>query len=217
MNPIKSYTLGTFRKLCSSLIPETPELAAQYGEEQIGGAESVNLEEALYAAFNNLSELNRAPFTWLSDPPPTLPISPVVALLLDVTALEYILRNRPSDALEIEPGTGPFGWLSAADRLSVIDFLAEESLAQNLNACLDTVSPYSGFLDYLVRGITAVPVIAYYGEWSGYDQPGGGLIPEPDSFTGSPQSWDQTGFPGLKAGYSDFLGYEVEEFKENEY
>lgn len=217
MNPLQSYTSSTLRALCSSLIPETPDLAADRGDEHRPGAAEINLEENLRVLFNNLSQFDAGPLNSCFSGKPTLPLSTMIAVLLDMTSVEYLLRRSLEQKLTVRPGQGVFCWLAPEDRRDVLDFLDGESTIYRLNTILTHYSSYGGFLKYLIRGITTVPLITYYGEWDGYDQDGGKRIPDPQSFTGSVQSWDQTGFPGLKDGYDVFRGYEVEEFEENDY
>lgn len=215
MNPIKSYTLSTLRSLCSSLIPKTPELAEKRGPEHRPGAAEIDLEQNVYELFNNLSKFDAGPLNRFFSDRPTLPLATVIALLLDLTALEYIQKGRAT-TVEFSWNGGPYSWLTEGDRRDLLDFFSGESTLSQLNRWLESYTPYSGLLKFLHRGVTSVPLITYYSEWDGYDQPGGKRIPDPESFTGSVQSWEQSGFPGLKDGYAVFRGYEVTEFEENE-
>lgn len=217
MNPIQTYTERTLRALCSSLIPETPGLADERGEQHRPGARSIALEKNLQELFNNLNEVDAGLLNRYFTGNPTLPLSTMVAVLLDLAALEYSLRRPLHGDFSVKSGAGVFSWLSQSDRREVLDFLSEGSIINKFNELLDEYSPYSGFLKYLIRGITSMPMITYYSEWDGYDQDGGKRLPDPESFTGSVQGWEQAGFPGLEEGYSVFRGYEIEEFEENDY
>ncbi|MFB6346690.1 MAG: hypothetical protein ABEK50_13105 [bacterium] len=219
MSFIKRYSLKTLQSLCTSLIPETKELAEEFGSEQRRGAEATEVEHQVYEAFNNISEIDLGPLGEFVSNQPTVstPLSPLIAIILDLTALEYILTGKHEDSLEVSLSSGPFTWLSERDRRATIDYLSERSSLQRLNESLESVSPYTGFLKYLVRGLTTVPLITYYSEWDGYEQEGGKWVPDPETFSGKVQGWEQSGFPGFQDGYPVFMGYEVEAFEENDY
>lgn len=217
MSLIQTYTERTLRALCSSLIPETPDLAEQRGKQHRPGAAEIALEKNINELFNNLNEIDAGPLNRYFTGKPTLPLSSMIAVLLDLAALEYVLRRSLTGELSVHAGTGIFSWLSEPDRRAVIDFLSRDSIIIKGNELLDKYSSYGGFLKFLIRGITSVPMITYYSEWDGYEQDGGKWLPDPESFTGSVQGWEQAGFPGLKEGYPVFRGYEIEEFEENDY
>jgi len=183
-----SYARGTFAALVDAMVPETPELADR-GEEQVPGGLAAGIDEDLTEAFNQLEEADEGLLTLLGYE--SVPLAAIVSVLLDVAALELLVRREAEAGLHSPDAAfsrGPFSRLSRRDRLRAIRLLETDGLLGD-----------SGTVDYLVQSVVTVTQVAYYSDW----------------FT--EQGWDQADYPGPADGYSALLGYEVDEFEEDEY
>jgi len=215
-NVVEAYTERTFEALVTSLVPETPQLARQLGEEHEPGASGLGLNELMARAFDSIQATE---FSWgvaesSDEVPDKQKLSPLAALILDYGAIEYVLSGRGNPVPNPALG-GPFCWISTEQRLDVLDYLSNESTVIRLSEALNDVIPHLGLVEFMLDGLVTMVLINYYGEWTGYEDQEA-LTPAPDSFSGEVQSWQQTKFPGQQPGYSVFRGYECEEFKEND-
>lgn len=184
-----SYARGTFAALVDALVPETPALADR-GEEQVAGALDVDIDEMLTDAFNDLQEADEGLLTLLGYD--SVPLAPIISVLLDVAALELIVRRETEAGLQSPDGRfagGPFSRLGERDRLRAIRKLEEDGLLADIGA-----------VNYLAQSVLTVAQVAYYSDWGG-----------------SEQGWEQAGYPGPADGYAVLMGYEVEEFEEDDY
>ncbi|WP_255151998.1 hypothetical protein [Halorarius halobius] len=195
-----SYTRGTFAAFVDSVVPETPGMADR-GEEHVPGGLAADLDELLVEEVNDLQPAS-GPLAALGYD--TTPLAPVVALLLDVAALELVVRRRaeegfgsPDDAY----AGGPFSRLSARDRLRAVRMLESEGVFPALADRLD--APGLGTIQYLAGALVALTESLYYGELTGDGE-------------GS-QGWTQADYPGPADGYAVMLGYELDEFEEDDY
>lgn len=216
---LDTYSRRTLDALVDALIPETPELAEERGEEHEPGASDVALADQLQAAFNHLQAtgvLRGTGGVSASDPPEPTRTAPIIALLLDLGSLEFLLRDRQVERPRPKL-SGPFQWLQPEDRLRLFDFLSNESFLRNIVEQLADRIPYLGLVDFMLDGLVTMPLLHYYGEWSGYEDDRNRLNPDPESFSGDVQSWEQTDFPGQEDGYPVLRGYEVESFEENDW
>ncbi len=184
-----SYRRGTLAALVDALVPETPELADR-GDQHVPGALATDLDERLAAAFDDFQEVDGPVWQLLGYD--ALPLALVVAVLLDVAALELVVRGRDEDGLgtprEAFAG-GPFSRLAPRDRLRALRLLEDDGVLSGV-----------GVVNYLAQAVVSVALFGYYGDWGD-----------------SRQGWDQAGYPGPADGYAVAMGYEVESFEEDDY
>jgi len=193
-----SYARGTIAALVDAVVPGTP------GAEgvQADGALDIDLDETVETAFNELQEAPEGPVRSLGYE--TMPFAPVLALLLDVGALELILRREREESLRSPKAAyagGPFSRLGPEDRMRAVRLLE----ADGLFPALDERYPDApvGIVAYLLQGALFITAMAAYSDW-GDD-------------TERPQGWRQADYPGPAEGYAVHMGYEVDEFAENDY
>lgn len=193
-----SYARGTIAALVDAVVPETP------GAEgvQADGALDIDLDETVETAFNELQEAPEGPVRSLGYE--TMPFAPVLALLLDFSALELVLRREREEPLrspkEAYAG-GPFSRLGPEDRMRAVRLLEADGLFPALGERYPDV-PF-GIVAYLMQGAMFITAMAAYSDW-GDD-------------TERPQGWRQADYPGPADGYAVHMGYEVEAFVENDY
>ncbi|MEF8808601.1 hypothetical protein [Natronomonas sp.] len=195
-----SYTRGTFAALVDAVVPETPELADR-GEEHVPGGLAVDLEVAVVDRVNNFLETHGAAAA-VSD---AVPLAPIVATLLDIAAIELLVRRRTEDGLDTPGGgfsRGVFSRLSRADRLRALRLLEDEGVVARLADRYDSAA--LGAVQFLASSLPILIEFVYYSELTGED--GDGSL-----------GWEQTGYPGPAEGYVVGMGYEIEEFEENDY
>lgn len=223
MNWLNRYARGNFRALAGAIVPETPELADRLGEEHGLGAASVELEEYLVEAFNSFQEVHLGPLDSLLERLGlvNVPAAPLMALLLDVVALELCVRRRHRHPVESTWTSmrllGLFRDLHPRDRLRVLELLEEDSLLKRMLDGVRRYLPQVGIVEFMATAMGAFPLLTYYSDWSRRkgdpSEEGRG-----EGFDGSfPLGWEQADYPGPADGYADFRGYEVESFEENEY
>lgn len=183
-----SYARGTFAALVDAIVPETPGLADR-GEEHVPGGLAVDLDEFLATAFDDLEEADEGLLALLGYE--TVPLAAIVSVLLDVGALELVVRRRNEESLRSPAESfagGPFSRLSRRDRLRAIRLLEADGVLAD-----------AGTVDHLVQALVTVTEVAYYSDWQ------------------AEQGWEQAGYPGPSDGYAVSLGYEVEAFEEDEF
>lgn len=193
-----SHTRGTFAALVDAVVPETPELADR-GEEHVPGGLDVELEIAVIGRVNNFLETHGAAAA-VTD---AVPLAPAVATLLDIAAVELLIRRRTEDGLNTpdkEFSRGVFSRLSRKDRLRALRLLEDEGVVARLADRYDSAS--LGAVQFLASSLPILIEFVYYSEREdGEDSLG----------------WEQTGYPGPAEGYAVGMGYEIEAFEENEY
>lgn len=218
------HTRETFRALLGAIIPETPELAADLGEEHEAGAVTVGLDEFFVTFLNELVSAGLPGVGHVED----ARLSEGLAAALDSAATELLARgdNEQPPAEEASTAGGPFARLSRRDRLRAITLFEEKEF--------DTTGVPGPFFEadggLVAQLLVGFAPFVYYSEWAGYDD-----------FTASrserefdPQAvvgWQQVGYPGNADGYAALRGYlqldgDVDgvqlrmspgEFRENEY
>lgn len=197
-----SYARGTLAALVDAIIPETPELAAERGDEHGPGGLEAGLDEALVDEVDRLQEVHGGPLAALGYE--TTPLSPVVAALLDIAATELLLRRRADDGVTTpadEFASGPFSRLSRRDRLCAIRLLESKGAIPALADRLD--APGLGTVQYLSGALVSLTQSLYYSETTGDGD--------------ASQGWTQADYPGPSDGYEVLLGYEVDAFEEDDY
>lgn len=182
-----SYTAGTFAALVDAVVPETPALGDR-GDEHVPGGLAVDLETQLVEAFGALTpdedEEGMLAAIGLEPSVPT-----VAAFLMDLAALELLVRRRATAGLQRPDSrfaAGPFSRLSRRDRLRAIRLLETESIVSG-----------SDDITYLASLLVPLTQVAYYSDW-------GEEI----------QGWEQADYPGPASGYAVLMGYEVETFED---
>jgi hypothetical protein len=194
------YTRTNVRALVTAVIPRTPELAETHGEEHVPGGRDVDLTEYVVESFNGYQEHHLGALSTLLRRlgVRNYPYAVVVSLLLDVVALELLVRRDNEHPVEWRSLAGPFARLAPRDRLRALTLL-ETGALDTLAGLADDRLPVLGTVRFLALGVNAFPLLGYYSEWAGRD---------PASNPG----WRQAGYPGPAEGYSEHMGYEVETF-----
>lgn len=196
-----SYTRGTFAALVDALIPETPELADR-GPEHVAGGLDVGLEAAVIERVNNFVETHGL----AAIAGDTVPLAPVVAVLLDAAAAELLVRRRAADGLQSPAeafSSGPFSRLDREDRLRALRLLEDEGVVAALSERYDVAS--LGTVQFLASSLPILVEFAYYSETTADEDDARSL------------GWRQADYPGPADGYEVMLGYELDDFEENEY
>ena len=123
------HTTETFRAVADAVVPETPELADEIGDEHRPGGLEVELEQFLLYSCNSfvpaLGEPGGPVNTGL-----TLRFAEQFAATLDAGAVLLVATGRNEDALDLQrfPLGGPFAKLSRKDRFRAIDLLEQQDL-----------------------------------------------------------------------------------------
>lgn len=196
-----SHTHGTFAALVDAIVPETPELADR-GEEHVPGGLAVGLEDAVVERVNNFLETHGG----ASAVTDTVPLAPAVATLLDIAAVELLVRRRAEDGLNTPDegfSRGVFSRLSREDRLRALRLLEAEGVFARLSDRYDAAS--LGAVKFIASSLPILVEFVYYSETT---------ADENDDLS---LGWKQAGYPGPADGYRVGMGYEVTEFAENEY
>lgn len=196
-----SHTRGTFAALVDAIVPETPELRER-GEEHVPGGVQAGLVDAVLERVNGFLETHGAA-TAVTD---SVPLAPAVATLLDIASVELLVRRRSEDGLNDPPSEfsrGVFSRLSREDRLRALRLLEEEGLFARLADRYDAAS--LGAIQFLASSMPILVEFVYYSEATAEEQAERSL------------GWRQADYPGPADGYPVMLGYELEEFEENEY
>jgi hypothetical protein len=207
----------TFAAAVDAIIPRTPELGAELGDEHVPGAAAAGVEDYLITYINNLfSNLNPE-----GDRSGNLRLSEPVAGLLDQAATELVAeggngdppsmsytrdlldRSTTLDEAVDAAASGPFARLSRGDRLRALAQFDEDEKTVDTAAFPGPMTEWNtGLLATLVVAFTEV---IYYSEWDGYDefrQPPSDRQFDPDAV----QSFEQTGFQGFIDGAAALRG-----------
>ncbi len=214
-----SYTRGTFTALVDALIPETPDLASR-GEVHVPGGIEAGLVDAVIGRVNNFLETRGI----ASQVTEAVPLAPAVALLLNIAAIELIVRGHAKDGLTTpapEFSRGVFSRLSRQDRLRALRLLEDDGvfpwLADRFNVAA------IGTIQFLASSMPILIEFVYYSDACAESS-----TQYTDTTTSSEETapgmddsrslgWQQAGYPGPADGYPVMLGYELESFEENEY
>lgn len=200
---------ATFAALADAVVPATPALAGERGDEHRPGGLAAGLDGELVDAFDSLQEVHGGPLARLGYD--AYPYSVVVAVLLEFVAVESLVRGRTREGVGRRrdvPTRTPFSALSRRDRLRAVRLLETDGLLPWLDARFGDRLPHLGFPAYLAQALNTLPQLAYYSEWCTEGTPD-----EPREV----QSWRQTGYPGPADGYRAHRGYECREFEEDDW
>lgn len=212
------HTRVTFAAAVDAIVPPTPELGDELGEEHVPGAAAVGLSEYLITYVNNLfSNVNPE-----GDETGNLRLAEAVAVLVDEAAAELVAEGgtteQPSlsytrdlldrsitlgEAVDAAAG-GPFARLSRRDRLRA---LAEFDEAEKKFDTASLPGPtYEWNTGLLATLVVAFAEVLYYSEWDGYEAY---RVPPSDREfdPGSVQSFAQTDFGGFVDGAAALRGY----------
>ncbi|MCY4732676.1 hypothetical protein KY092_19225 [Natronomonas gomsonensis] len=198
-----SHTRGTFAALVDALVPETPELADR-GEEHVPGGLAVGLEEAIIDRVNNFQEVDGGVLGAAGYD--ATPMAPAVAVLLDTAAAELLVRRRSEDGFNSPAEAfagGPFSRLSREDRLRALRLLEDEGVFPRLADRFDSAA--LGTIQFLASSLPILVEFVYYSEATADDGEERSL------------GWQQADYPGPADGYPVGMGYEIEDFEENDY
>jgi hypothetical protein len=192
------HTLATWRAVVDAVIPETPELGDELGEEHVPGGLDVGLEVGLIEFINAFVSPEAAVPRVTAVDGETAPLSESITVILDAAATELLARggNRDEPKRRFEGG-GPFTTLSRRDRFRAMADIEERG------------EKSGGFV---VAIVAAFPAILYYSDWEGYDD--FSKPPSERTFEEDIQGWRQTNYEGPADGAAVLRGYEVDEFEE---
>jgi hypothetical protein len=194
-----SYARGTIAALVDAVVPETPEAG---DDVRAAGALDIDLDETVETAFNELQEAPEGPIRSLGYD--TMPFAPLLALLLDVGALELILTRERQEPLRSPKDAfagGPFSRLAPVDRMRAVRLLEADGVVPALDERFEGAP--IGIVAYLMQGALFITAMAAYSDWGDDVE--------------APQGWQQADYPGPAEGYTVHMGYEVDEFEENDY
>ena len=197
------YTRANIRALVEALVPRTPELEQTHGPESVPGSRDIDLDSYVIESLNGYQEHHLGPLSTLLRKLGirNYPYAVLVALLLDVVALELVIRRENDQPMVKRSLTTPFARLDPQDRLRAIALL-ETGALDTLATRVERWVPMVGTVRFLALGVNAFPLLGYYSEWATAD-------PEQN------QAWQQTGYPGPADGHSEHMGYEVETFTDD--
>lgn len=201
------HTGATYRAVIDVVVPETPGLADELGEEHRTGGIEAGVDDLLPRFIDEFVapeagvggiDLDgaRTPGVTTEE---TVPLSEAVAGALEAAAQALLAQGGNEDDPEpgrFGPAGGAFAALSRRDRRAAMSQLEEGDGA------------------FVVALVTAFPAILYYSEAPGYPDalgPPSELDLDEDELPG----WRQTGYPGPADGYAALRGYEVQRFSED--
>lgn len=205
-------TRATYSAIVEAVIPETPDVATELGEEHEPGGREIGLDAYLIEYVNTLFSAG-TPAGEVGN----LRLAELVAKLCDVAAVELLARaenEETPDPQRVEAGL-VFAALAPDDRLRALALLDEKEfdtgqlaeLTNDLGVPLPALEGTAGLVPQLVVAFTQV---IYYSEWEGYDD----LSAPPSEREFSPtvdgeklQSWQQADFPGVIDGAACLRGY----------
>lgn len=160
--------------------------------------------------------------TSVTDHSVNYPYAPVFAACFDVIALEFVAQDRHED--DVDPDSafaagGAFSWLSRRDRLRCFGWLSEGTPIAVREAELSELVAAPEALPGVVMTTHILTALGYYSEWAGYGETK--TAPPSQRALETPvdrvQGRRQTGYPGPAPGYAGYRGFEVSEFRENDY
>ncbi|MFB4315511.1 hypothetical protein [Actinomadura sp. 21ATH] len=128
----------------------------------------------------------------------TVPLAPVVALILNLEAVRVDPRSLAG------PFAAPFARLPYAGKARVFELL--EGADSDLVALLDRhlPEPYhrsvSGLIEFTANGLLVLAALGGYSEWGVFD-------PETRRLTGRPAGWRASGYTPSADGWDEFTGY----------
>lgn len=199
-------TKVTFQALVDAIIPFTPEIAIQLGQNQAAGGLNEHIDEYIIWSLDHYIDYHILPDTI------NFPLSVITASMLNLAAHQFVVEVGNTVPLNLSlPYGGIFAALSREDRVRVISLLEQPGLDLSY-----LPFPYRNnptLLQSIIENLNRMIVFGYYSEWSGY---GTTRLASPNDrkLECFPLSWKQIRYPGRSIGYRDFRGYLVEKFTE---
>ena len=163
------------------MVPQSPDLAEQYGEIQFYGA----LES--YTAEYLIMSLDSYP----------TPFAIAVAEVLNLAAKQYLMEKGEDPDLPDDSGGVYFLKLTPEDRLKTIDRIASSDGIVYIPAGLVMKT---GDIASVFPALNRLIMMGYYSEWSGYGSTRF-MSPNLRVLEYIPISWKQIGYPGPSFGY----------------
>lgn len=150
--PVSDDAPRALRALVEAIVPETPALAGERGEEHRPGGVAAGVDEDLAEAFGEDAT--------------------GVAVALEVAAVELLLRRRREDPLRLRAGgISPFASLSGADRRRALRLLEDEGIVPWLDDLLGRHTTVFDDLRELGHVLPVLIVFTYYGGVAESDPP----------------------------------------------
>ncbi|WP_132250188.1 hypothetical protein [Natranaerovirga pectinivora] len=192
------HTRQTFRAFVDATIPQTTELAIEFGEMQYFGALDFDIDQFMIYLLNRVD---------------VIPLAIPTAIMLDMAA-EELVANEGNDHFlnfSVYEGGGAFAALAPSDRFRAIILL--EELRINLENLPFPYQNNPALVLSVTNSLNRITTMGYYSEWWGY---GTTRLEEPDDrvLEYLPLSWEQVGYPRPSLGYRAFRRYLYEEFTE---
>ncbi|QCC47598.1 hypothetical protein DV707_07965 [Halobellus limi] len=173
------HTRVTFRAVTDAVLPETPALGTELGDEHVPGGLAIALDEFVITYVDDGFQLGLPHI----GPHGNIRLADPIAHALDFAALTLCDRSenesepspdRPVSLLDpgeaspeaVRDAAGAFSKLSRKDRLRAISILDEFELS--VTPGVDDLFEFdAGLVGQLVVGFTEM---IYYSEWQGYDE-----------------------------------------------
>ncbi len=180
-NTIYEYVEDIFKGFTDASIPQSPELAEEYGGVQYYGALDLLTYEYLIMELDSLS----------------IPMALPAAIVLEAAAEQFLYKNEDKPEDLDSPDISLFSRLSPSRRLQTVNLLIQPDGLQYF-----PVLPQLRQEDLfpVIMSLNRLTLMGYYSEWSGY---GSTRLNPPGQRTLEhfPVSWEQIGYPGPSKGY----------------
>lgn len=151
------------------------------------------------------------------------PYAEALATAFEVIAAEYVLTGRndapPMPVNDRFPAGGLFVRLQPHDRLRCLDTIINGGLVDRLDDAIGAVLPTLGVLKFAVMGVFGLATLGYYSEWPAYGDTKT-ATPNDRSLEADPGDVlgrQQTEYPGPAPGYPAHRGFEVQQYRENDW
>ena len=183
-NRLQQYTQETFMALVDAIIPQSPELANEYGRIQYYGALDLFLDEYMIMSLNST----------------VLLLADSTAAMLNIAADQLVANGENSEVLDYVrfPGGSTFAALAPSDRFRALTLL--EQLQVNLEVLPIPFQNNPAAVISITSDLGRLALMGYYSEWSGYGSTRM-FPPNQRILEYFPLSWQQVGFPGISLGY----------------
>ncbi len=171
-----------YKAFVNVIIPQTPELAEEFGRIQYYGALDLYTDEYLMLSLNQYY----------------IPVAVPMALTLEAAAQQLILTEGDRTNLSDRSSSNIFGTLTPLEQLQALSLLNQ--LMINIADLPEPFQNNPGFILYITSQLNMLTTMGYYSEWSGY---GSTRLESPNQrrLEMFPISWEQVGYPGPSLGY----------------
>lgn len=186
-NAIYEYVEDIFKGFADASIPQSPELAEEYGGVQYYGALDLFTYEYLIMELDSLS----------------IPMALPAAIVLDGAAEQFLYKNEDKPEDLDSSDISLFSRLSPSRRLQAVNLLIQPDGIQYFPV-LPQLRPEDIFP--VIMSLNRLTLMGYYSEWPGY---GSTRLNPPGQRTLEhfPVSWEQIGYPGPSKGYRAARSY----------